>query len=262
MPKEKNKKLKVGILSLTCCEGCQISILDLGEKLFEQLKDIDIVEMNLIEETRDAPRFDVAFVEGAPITKENREKLLEVRKKADFLVALGSCAATGCIMDLKNYQDKKKAIKYVYKNTAKINNPNVMPIWRVVKIDYRLEGCPINNQEFLEVLDCLKAGRRPSQKVFPVCYECQIKNATCLLSLGQPCMGPITRAGCGAVCTINKKNCYGCRGPLPRINFENFRQKILTLTSQKYFEEILKVFGVEDDFNKEAEHGYKIRTRK
>ncbi|MDP1629279.1 MAG: hypothetical protein Q8L57_01520 [bacterium] len=144
----KIKKLKVGILSLTCCEGCQISILDLGEKLFEQLKDIDIVEMNLIEELREAPRFDAAFVEGAPITRENREKLIEIRKKTDFLVAFGACAATGSIMDLKNYQDKKKAIKYVYKNTAKINNPNVVPLRRVVKVDYELQTSPPNNQEF------------------------------------------------------------------------------------------------------------------
>lgn len=262
MPKEKNKKLKVGFLSLTCCEGCQISILDLGEKFFEQLKDIDIVEMNLVEETREAPRFDVAFVEGAPITKENREKLIEMRKKTDFLVALGACATTGCIMDLKNYQDKKKAIKYVYKNTAKINNPNVVPIHRVVKVDYRLETCPVNNQEFLNVLNCLKAGRKPESRVFPVCWECQLQGALCLLRKGQPCMGPITRGGCGAICTVNKKNCYGCRGPLPRINFENFRRKILNLTSEKYFEEILKIFGVEDDMKKEGEHGYKVRTRK
>lgn len=262
MSRIKQKKLKVGILSLTCCEGCQISILDLGEKLFEQLKDIDIVEMNLIEETREAPRFDAAFVEGAPITKENREKLIEVRKKTDFLVALGACATTGCIMDLKNHQDKKKAIKYVYKNTAKINNPNVVPIWRVVKVDYRLETCPVNNQEFLDVLNCLKAGRKPESRVFPVCWECQLQGALCLLSKGQPCMGPITRGGCGAICTVNKKNCYGCRGPVPRINFENFRKKILALASQKYFDEILKVFGVEDDMKKEGEHGYKIRLRK
>jgi len=256
------KKLKVGILSLTCCEGCQISILDLGEKLFAELKDIDIVEMNLIEETREAPHFDAAFVEGAPITRENREKLIETRKKTDFLVALGACATTGCIMDLKNYQDKKKAIKYVYQNTAKINNPNVVPIHRVVKVDYRLETCPVNNQEFLDVLNCLKAGRKPESRVFPVCWECQIQGALCLLYKGQPCIGPISRGGCGAICTVNKKNCYGCRGPLPRINFDNFRRKILNLTSEKYFEEILKVFGVEDDMKKEGEHGFKIRGRK
>lgn len=242
-----NKKPTIAIVSLTCCEGCQVAILDLGERFLDLTQHIKIGDFAFLEEKAEPPRYDVVFVEGSPITQENIERLKKLRECAKTLVALGACAALGGIAEIKNYQDKEERLRYVYKNFEGINNPDIKPLNHYVKVDLEIPGCPINKEEFLEIVQTLIAGIPPKIKQQPVCYECQLKQNRCLLQNGLPCLGPVILGGCGAVCPTNAYPCDGCRGPLKDIKPDNLNKQ---LKQQGYSEQevklILQRFGVED----------------
>lgn len=244
---KKNKKPVIAVVSLTCCEGCQVAILDLGTRFLELAGHFNIGDFALLEDLPEAEKYDVVFVEGAPITEENIAKLKELREKSKVLVALGACAALGGIAEIKNYQDKKERMRYVYKNFENINNPDIKPLSHYVQVDFEVPGCPINKEEFLQFAKNLIAGVPPRLPQRPVCYECQIKQNNCLLQEDLPCLGPIMLGGCGAVCPSNNYPCDGCRGPMKNIDPQNLNQQ---LKKQGYRENeiklILQRFGVQD----------------
>jgi len=227
----KNKKLKIGIFSLTCCEGCEFAILDLGEKFLKLAEKVDIINFRLLEENKHPKieEYDVAFVEGSPITKENEKTLKKIRKNSRLLVALGNCAAMGGIHQIKNWEhaaggssptnyeskritNKSKIVKAVYKYWQYVENPAVPRLDEVVKVDFTIPACPISGEEFLEIVYNLINGKKLKEKTNPVCRECQTRGFACLLQKGQICLGPITCGGCGAVCLSGSQPCWGCRG--------------------------------------------------
>ncbi len=197
-----NKKPTIAIVSLTCCEGCQVAILDLGERFLNLAQHVKIGDFAFLEEKPETEKYDVVFVEGAPITEENIARLKDLRQRSKFLAALGACAALGGIAEIKNYQDKNERLRYVYKNFEGINNPDIKPLSFYVKVDLEIPGCPINNEEFFKIIKDLMAGIPPKIKQQPVCYECQLKQNECLLQKGEPCLGPIMLGGCGAPCPL------------------------------------------------------------
>ena len=147
------KKPGIAILSLTCCEGCQVSIFDLGERFLEFLTKVDIGDFRMIEGLPDVDKYDIAIVEGTPITKENLRRLKEVRKKSKILVAIGACACMGGVQEIKDYRgDKKRLIRQIYPNIRGINNPNIKAVKEVVKVDLEIPGCPINKEEFFSLI--------------------------------------------------------------------------------------------------------------
>ncbi len=208
------KKLKIGIFSLTCCEGCEFAILDLGEQLFKLTEKIDIVNFRLLEENKypELEKHDIAFVEGSPITKENGKMLKEIREKSKILIALGNCAAMGGIHQIKNWGDKEKINKSVYKYWKQVENPAIPRLDEVVKVDFTIPGCPIVGEEFLEIMLQLINGRLLREKTNPVCHECQTQGFPCLLQQDCVCLGPIICGGCGAICLKGGQACWGCRG--------------------------------------------------
>ena len=242
----KNKPT-IAIVSLTCCEGCQVAILDLGERFLNLAQHVKIGDFAFLEEKPETEKYDVVFVEGAPITEENIARLKDLRQRSEFLAALGACAALGGIAEIKNYQDKNERLRYVYKNFEGINNPDIKPLSHYVKVDLEIPGCPINNEEFFKIIKDLIAGIPPKIKQQPVCYECQLKQNECLLQKGEPCLGPIMLGGCGAPCPSNNYPCDGCRGPMKDVKPDNLNKQ---LKQQGYSEQevklILQRFGVED----------------
>jgi len=244
-------KPKISIISLTCCEGCQVAIFDLGEKLLELLKHIDLVDMPLIEDLVEPNHFDVIFIEGAVVSDNDEARLKKARLKSDVLVALGTCACLGGIAEIKNYQDKEKAIRYVYKNIEGIRNANVKPLKEIVKVDYQIPGCPINSEEFLKIATDLVFGKQPKIPQRSVCYECQLKGNECLLQKGLPCLGPIMLAGCDAPCPTSKYPCDGCRGPKFNLNksaVDNLRKIIIGQgMSEKEINMIFERFGIKNE---------------
>ena len=123
--------------------------MDLGQEFLDLAERIDLAEMHLIEGEEAPAQYDIAFVEGNPITEENLKLLKEVREKSKILVALGNCAALGGVWEPKNYRDKEKTIRYIYKYQKTVPNPDICEIDNFVKVDYALPGCPINAGEFL-----------------------------------------------------------------------------------------------------------------
>ncbi len=237
----------IAIVSLTCCEGCQVAILDLGERFLKIAEQVTIGDFAFLEDTPELPNYDIIFVEGAPISKENISRLKDLRARSKFLVALGACASLGGIAEIKNYQDKEERLRYVYKNVESINNPDIKPISYYVKVDFEIPGCPINNEEFLRISESLIAGISPKIPQRPVCYDCQLKQNKCLLQEGQPCLGPVILGGCNAPCPSSFYPCDGCRGPLKDVNPDNLNKQLIKQGySQEEVDFITQRFGIED----------------
>jgi len=239
--KKEKPKAKVGIFSLTCCDGCQVALLDLEDDLLEIIGAVDIVAFPLAKgDNREGP-YDIAFIEGAVCRKEEIEKIKKIRDQSKLVVALGTCATHGCLPAVKNFNNRKDVEKAVYDDASPYNSIDVSGIDKYIDVDYKLRGCPINNKEFLMVLkDLLQNKRRLTVPETPVCYECRLKGNECLLEKGQRCLGPITYGGCDSVCTSQGIPCYGCRGPTEDANIS----AIMDLLKDKNFtdEDIKKMF--------------------
>lgn len=245
----KFKKPKVAIISLTSCEGCQFAILDLGQKFLELTKKIEIVRFRLLADEVFSGYYDIAFVEGNPTTEEQFKTLKKIRQNSRFLVVLGNCAAMGGIQEIKNYGDKDKTIKQVYKYYQTLINQEIIEVSKAVDVDFTIPGCPINGEEFLQCIYDLLAGKKPRIPERPVCYECQINQYPCLLQQGKICFGPWTKGGCGAICLKSGQPCWGCRGLLKDVDIEKMFRKLKEITGQKDDEikKIAEVFGLRDD---------------
>lgn len=241
-------KPKIAIISLTSCSGCQIEALNLGERFLDILKFTEIGNFPLIEEKRDVKKYDLTFIEGTPITKANIKSLKKIREKTKFLVALGTCACLGGVPEIKNYQDKEKIIKTVYRFVKKIDNPEIKPLSNYVQIDFELPGCPINKNEFYRIVCEILAGKSPIIPQRPVCYECQLREYDCLLQKGELCLGPIILGGCQAICLKSNIPCDGCRGLLPEPKIGNFLRILKKHKIKiKEFLKRLERFGVRDE---------------
>lgn len=242
----KNNKV-ISIISLTCCEGCQFAILDLGSRLVELLNDFDLREFHLVMDNKAPKPLDIIIVEGTPITAENFQKLEEARKRAKVLVALGSCAHLGGFQQLKNYGDKIKHINYVYKFPKGLDNPEIKPISDFVKVDFVIPGCPITKEEFFRLMSDLRDDKIPHIPDRTVCWECQLKGNECLLQKGLPCYGPVILGGCDAVCPSHGFPCYACRGPVREPNLASLREIFKQNGHEKDFEILMQEFGAADE---------------
>lgn len=247
------KKPKIAIFSLTSCEGCQFVLMDLGEKFFNFLKEVDLIEFSLIEEMpfpKGKIKIDVSFVEGLPIKKEEVKLLKKIRGKSKILVAVGNCSTLGGIPEIKNYQGKEKTIRYIYRK-LNVENPEIKAITYFVKVDFVIPGCPIDGEEFLKCAKELIKGKIPKISQKPVCSECQFQGTpNCFLRKREPCLGPITLAGCGAICPKNLQLCYGCRGILKKISPKGFLETLKKFKKPEEIEDNLEIFGIRDEIEK------------
>jgi len=254
MPKKKKttkKKLRVSIVGLTSCDGCSVSILDMGLDFIASIDHFDLGDFFIVMDEKNKQPYDVAIIEGAPLTKQNIKVLKEIRKRAKYLIGIGACANFGVFPNIKNFINKGKAVKYQYPRIyKKVFNPNIRPISRFVKVAFIIPGCPPEGRDFIAVLNAIREGSSPKLLENPVCYECQMNGNECVLQKGEPCLGPVIRGGCDAVCLNSKFFCKGCRGVLPGYNTKQLEKQILKNTSRKKLNQILQVFGIYEDWNK------------
>ncbi|MBW3018257.1 hypothetical protein KY325_03800 [Candidatus Woesearchaeota archaeon] len=208
----KKGKLKVGIFSFTCCEGCQFTVLFL-DNLMELFKKADFVYFDLINEKNRKETFDLAFVEGAITTKKEIKKLKIIRKKSKFLVAFGACACHGGIPSMQNFLEREQLGKYVYNQEMLKDSVKASGIGEHVKVDYYMYGCPIIKREFLEFFNSFIKGKPQKEFEGPVCDQCPLRGENCLLKKKLPCLGAVARGGCYAPCPQENIPCYLCRGP-------------------------------------------------
>jgi len=222
MAKEK-KKVKIGIFGLTGCAGCQLSIIDCEKELVSLFTDAQIESFVMAKSDNSHGELDVALVEGSVSTEIEKEELEDIRKRSQILIAMGTCACTGGVQGANfNLEDWKKKIDQVYGKVEWSHTKPLVssPLDAYVKVDYYLPGCPISREQFLPTFTRLANLTPPDLGNYPCCIECKWKENDCLLNKGLPCMGPLTAAGCGAICPSNNLPCVGCWGPSKEPNRE------------------------------------------
>jgi len=257
--KNKETKPRVAIVGLTCCEGCEFAILDTAEKFLALADRVNFVHWRFLKEDPEViGPYDICLVEGSAVTKANVKLLKELRQKSKMLITLGNCAHTGGIHRMKNWVGRYKALGQVYEEPRGLDNLDIQPIAKLVKVDFTIPTCPVNGEEVITILLQILAGKKPQIPQNPVCLECQINGNECLLQKGELCCGPITLGGCNAVCCNSKMPCWGCRGLLEEPDVDKFvKNCFLTEHSAAEVKKMLEVFGVKDDWLDQAEKEWK-----
>ncbi|MBU0967212.1 MAG: NADH:ubiquinone oxidoreductase [Proteobacteria bacterium] len=217
------KKPKVAFFEFTSCEGCQLQLLNNEATLVDFLALLNIVNFReaMSEQSDD---YEIAFVEGSITRDDEAEQLKEIRARAQTLVAIGSCACFGGVNQLKNRFNDLAWVKEQVYGSHPIESREAMPLSAIVPVDLEIYGCPIKKEEVERVVTNLVLGKSIDYPKYPVCVECKANHNVCLFDLGQPCLGPITRAGCDAWCPSNRLGCWGCRGPAEKPNVRQLRQ--------------------------------------
>ncbi|NMW17640.1 MAG: NADH:ubiquinone oxidoreductase [Chlorobiaceae bacterium] len=214
------EKLKIASFDFTCCEGCQLQLANRESTLTDFLELLDIRNFReLSSEQHDD--YDIALIEGSISRQDEIERLQAIRRQAKTLVAFGTCACFGGVNSMKKKFPLKESIAEVYPGMP-VQTMLVKKICEVVKVDFSIPGCPVNKEEVERIMVCLATGSHVTLPKHPVCVECKAQLNTCMFELGEICLGPITRAGCNAVCTTGKTSCLGCRGPSEEINMPAF----------------------------------------
>ena len=207
-------KPRVAIFDFACCEGCQLQIVNLEEDLLNLVALVDPVEWREAM-SEQSESYDIAIIEGSITRPEDAEKLKTIRERAKILIALGACATIGGINKLKNnfeLNDVRQAVYGPDAGMAHLNTELTRAVDEVVKVDFKVHGCPISNNELGAILRSLLLGKTPFVPSYPVCVECKKNGAVCRYEYNEICLGPVTRAGCGAPCPTRGLWCFGCRG--------------------------------------------------
>jgi len=209
------QKPKLAVWKFASCDGCQLSLLDCEDELLSLVGEIEIA--NFVEASRAVLTgpYDLSLVEGSITTAHDEERIHRVRRISKHLVTIGACATSGGIQALRNFKDIREFILAVYASPGYIETLNKStPISDHVFVDFELRGCPINKHQLLEVISAFLHGRKPNTPSHSVCIECKLRGTACVMvANGTPCLGPVTHAGCGAICPSYSRGCYGCFGP-------------------------------------------------
>jgi len=214
------EKPKLAVYKFSSCDGCQLSILNLEDELLDLVGAVDVALF--LEARRQVlpPPYDVGLVEGSVSTPDEEERIQQVRRDCKFLVAIGACATSGGIQALRNWAEVEAYKRTVYPEPAFLKTLETSTgIASHVFVDFELRGCPVNKDQILELVAALLIGRKPDIPTHSVCVECKRRGYPCVLvSKGEPCLGPITQTGCGALCPGLRRPCYGCFGPMEQPN--------------------------------------------
>ncbi len=205
-------KPKIAIYDFTDCEGCEIKLISLREKLLLFEKKVEIVNWRLSQEHFGPGPYDIVIIEGTPITQYEIDLLKELRNNTPVLIALGACAALGGIPAIMPEKDRKMWYEKIYTSQYHPRGIDAAPLSAYVPVDFSIHGCPVDENEVVRVMEELLSGKKPSYRGYSVCFECKLAGNPCRLLENKPCLGPITQGGCGAICVSGGSPCYGCFG--------------------------------------------------
>lgn len=236
------EKKKLAVWKFASCDGCQLSIMDCEDELLLLAEVITIAYFPEATKTVIKGPYDISLVEGSVTTPHDALKLLRIRKQSKILVSIGACATSGGIQALRNYTKVSRFVKSVYAQPKYIETLETStPISDHLKVDYELRGCPINKYQLIEVLSSLLNGKKPSLPDYSVCLECKFNGNPCVaVAQGIPCLGPVTQAGCGALCPKYDRGCFGCYGPKENPNTEALAKYISSQGTES--DEIVRIF--------------------
>ncbi|OGW39161.1 MAG: hypothetical protein A2Y97_13090 [Nitrospirae bacterium RBG_13_39_12] len=214
------KKPRLGFFKYSCCAGCEFQVMYFQKHIIETLTKFDFVfaKMILRGGNYHGP-FDIALIEGTITEAWQADELKRIREQSTFLFAIGSCAIDGGIPAIKSTIPELEAEKKVYKNLSTIHSIRPHSVDAYVKVDGYIRGCPPGERDLYEALSSVIMGKKPDFLQYSVCIECKLKGNICvLIAYDMPCMGPVTNAGCGALCPSMNRACYACYGPMKQAN--------------------------------------------
>lgn len=214
---------RLAVWKLASCDGCQLTLLDCEDQLLDIVGQIDIAYFLEASSATIPGPYDLSLVEGSITTSHDIERIRQIRAESRFLVTIGACATAGGIQALRNFTDVEELLSVVYATPSFLTTLDTStPISDHVPVDFELRGCPIDKHQLLELIAAFLVGRKPNIPTNSVCVECKKRGNTCVLvAHGTPCLGPVTHAGCGALCPAFARGCYGCFGPMESPNVDS-----------------------------------------
>ena len=240
-------KPKLAVWKFASCDGCQLSLLDLEDELLALADAVELAEFReATSGTVDGP-YDLSLVEGSITTAHDAERIRAVRDASKAVVTIGACATAGGIQALRNFGDVDEFVAAVYASPEYISTLTTStPIAAHIAVDFELHGCPIDKRQLLEVITAFLHGRRPAIASTSVCTECKRRGNVCVVvAHGTPCLGPVTHAGCGALCPSFNRGCYGCFGPMESPNTVALTRELRVLgMSERNVERVFRTFNV------------------
>jgi coenzyme F420-reducing hydrogenase gamma subunit len=212
-------KPKLAVWKFASCDGCQLSLLDLEDELLDIAGAVDIAYFREATSKDSEGPFDLSLIDGSITTPHDAERIREVRRRSRCLVVLGACATVGGIQALRNFASVEQYKSLVYARPEYVETlAHSKGVADYVPVDFELRGCPPNKHQILEVISAFLNGRKPMVSSHSVCVECKLRGNVCVMVTGTPCLGPVTHAGCGALCPTYQRGCYGCFGPMETPN--------------------------------------------
>ncbi len=215
---------RLGVWKFASCDGCQLTLLDCEDELLGIAERVDIRYFLEASSTPGPGPYDLSLVEGSVTTAQDAERIQQIRADSRRLVTIGACATAGGVQALRNYADVAEFQAAVYARPDYLDTlATSTPISAHVPVDFELRGCPIDRGQLIEVITAFLSGRTPDVPAHSVCFECKRRGTVCVtVAHGTPCLGPVTHAGCGALCPAYNRGCYGCFGPSNSVNFPSF----------------------------------------
>lgn len=217
-----SEKPKLAVWKFASCDGCQLSLLDCEDELLAVAGAVDIAYFPEATRAKLEGPYEVSLVEGSITTPHDAERIHDIRRQSGALITIGACATSGGIQALRNWADVEEFTSIVYAEPSFITTLSTStPISDHVAVDFELRGCPISKYQLIDLIDATLHGRKPNVPTHSVCFECKWRGTPCVMVReGIPCLGPVTQAGCGAICPAYDRGCYGCFGPSERPNVE------------------------------------------
>jgi coenzyme F420-reducing hydrogenase gamma subunit len=243
-----SSKPTLAVWKFASCDGCQLSLLDCEDELLALADSVEIAYFLEARRATASGPYDLSLVEGSITTEHDARRIREIRRQSRHLVTIGACATAGGIQALKNNADVNDYISAVYATPQYISTlATSKPISAHVPVDFELHGCPINKHQLLEVISAFLNGRKPSISSASVCMECKRRGNVCVsVAHGTPCLGPVTHAGCGALCPAYARGCFGCFGPMETPNTVALTRQLRVLgMTDTGIDRIFRTFNVE-----------------
>jgi coenzyme F420-reducing hydrogenase gamma subunit len=213
-------KPKLAVWKFASCDGCQLTLLDLEDELLAIADAVELADFREATSRFVEGPYDLSLVEGSVTTPHDAARIQQVRAASKALVTIGACATAGGVQALRNFADVNEFVSAVYASPEFISTLETStPISAHVRVDFELHGCPIDKSQLVEVVTAFLHGRKPGISSASVCTECKRRGNVCVtVAHGTPCLGPVTHAGCGALCPSYNRGCYGCFGPMETPN--------------------------------------------
>ncbi|HEY5564497.1 MAG TPA: oxidoreductase [Rhodothermia bacterium] len=225
------KRPKLAVWKFASCDGCQLSLLDCEDEILAVTGAVELAYFPEATRAEIKGPYDISLVEGSITTPHDAERIHSIRRNSKFLVTIGACATSGGIQALRNFANVNEFVAQVYARPDYISTLRTStPIANHIPVDFELQGCPINKYQLLEVISAFLANRKPNVHPHSVCHECKLRGTVCVMvAKGIPCLGPVTHAGCGALCPAYSRGCYGCYGPKEAPNAESLTRRMAEL---------------------------------